>query len=96
MFVAFMPLHILLCDEMLPYFILCVKVFHTLNLNLNQKNLNLYKREFKVNPANPFNPARVKGYGLTWSNPTRDNRIRLKPAWVKGFSLPELNSAYST
>jgi hypothetical protein len=40
MFVAFMPLHILLCDEVLPYFILCVKVFHTLNLNLNQKNLN--------------------------------------------------------
>jgi hypothetical protein len=61
MFVAFMPLHILLCDEVLSYFILCVEVFHSLNLNLNQKNLNLYKRKFKVNPANPFNPTQVKG-----------------------------------
>jgi hypothetical protein len=26
MFVAFMTLHILLCDEMLPYFILRIKV----------------------------------------------------------------------
>jgi hypothetical protein len=61
MFVAFMPLHILLCDEVLPFFILCVEVFHSLNSNLNQNNLNLYKREFKANSANPFNPARVKG-----------------------------------
>jgi hypothetical protein len=60
MFVVFMLLHILLCGEVLPYFILRVEVSHTLNLNLNQKNLNLYKREFKVNPPNPFNPARVK------------------------------------
>jgi hypothetical protein len=51
MFVAFMLLHTLLCGEVLPYFILRVQVFHSLNLNLNQKNLNLYKREFKVNPA---------------------------------------------
>jgi hypothetical protein len=65
MFVAFMPLHILLCDEVLPYFILHVEVFHSLNLNLNQKNLNLYKGEFKVNPANPANPAWDKGYGST-------------------------------
>jgi hypothetical protein len=61
MFVAFMLLHILLSDEVLPYFILCVEVFYILNLNLNQKKLNLNKREFKVNPANPFIPARVKG-----------------------------------
>jgi hypothetical protein len=61
MFVVFMPLHILLCDEVLPYFILRVEVFRSLNLNLNQKNLNLYKREFKVNPANPFNSTQVKG-----------------------------------
>jgi hypothetical protein len=61
MFVAFMPLHILLCGEVLPYFILCVEVFHSLNLNLNKNNLNLYKREFKVNPANVFNLAQVKG-----------------------------------
>jgi hypothetical protein len=57
--------HILLCDEVLPYFILCVEVFRS--LNLNQKDLNLYKEEFKVNPANPANPARVKGYVSTRS-----------------------------
>jgi hypothetical protein len=61
MFLAFMPLHILLCDEVLLCFILRVEVFCSLNLNLNQKKLNLNKREFKVNPANPFNPAQVKG-----------------------------------
>jgi hypothetical protein len=43
MFVEFMSLHILLCDEVLPYFILHVEVVHSLNLDLNQKNLNLYK-----------------------------------------------------
>jgi hypothetical protein len=61
MFFAFMPLHILLCNEVLPYFTLRVEVFHNLNLNLSQKNLNLYKGEFKVNPANPFSPIRAKG-----------------------------------
>jgi hypothetical protein len=35
MFVAFMSLHILLCDEVLPCIILCVEVFRSLNLNLN-------------------------------------------------------------
>jgi hypothetical protein len=48
-----MPLHILLCDEVLPYFVLRVEVVHSLNLNLNKKNLNLYKGEFKVNLASP-------------------------------------------
>jgi hypothetical protein len=61
MFVAFMPLHILLCDEVLSYFVLRIEVVRSLNLNLDRENLNLYKREFKVNPANPFNLARVKG-----------------------------------
>jgi hypothetical protein len=61
MFVAFMMLHILLCDELLLYFILRVEVVHSLNLNLDQKDLNLYKGEFMVNPPNPFNPTRVKG-----------------------------------
>jgi hypothetical protein len=56
-----MPLHILLCDEVLPYFVLRIEVVRSLNLNLNQKNFNLYKGEFKVNRANPFNPIRVKG-----------------------------------
>jgi hypothetical protein len=41
MFVAFIPLHILLCDEVLPYFVLRVKVVRSLNLNLNQNSLNL-------------------------------------------------------
>jgi hypothetical protein len=54
-------LHILSCDEVLPHFILHVEVFCSLNLNLNQKNLNLYKRKFKVNPANPSNMIWVKG-----------------------------------
>jgi hypothetical protein len=61
MFVAFMPLHILLCDEVLSYFVLRIEVVRSLNLNLDRENLNLYKREFKVNPTNPFNLARVKG-----------------------------------
>jgi hypothetical protein len=43
MFVAFMPLHILLCDEVPPYFVLCVEVVCSLNLNLNQNGLNLQK-----------------------------------------------------
>jgi hypothetical protein len=57
-----MPLHILLCDEVLPYFILRIEVVRCLNLNLNKKELKLLKG-FKVYPAlpNPFNPARVKG-----------------------------------
>jgi hypothetical protein len=37
MFVAFMPLHILLCDEVLPYIILRVEVIRSLNLNLNHR-----------------------------------------------------------
>jgi hypothetical protein len=61
MFVAFIPLHILLYDEVLPYFISRVEVFHILDLNLNQTNLNLYKRKFKVNSANRFNLIQVKG-----------------------------------
>jgi hypothetical protein len=41
MFVAFIPLHILLCDEVLPYFVLRVEVIRSSNLNLNQNGLNL-------------------------------------------------------
>jgi hypothetical protein len=77
MFIEFMSLHILLCDEVLPYFLLRVEVVRSLNLNLNQKNLNLYKGEFMVNPANP-------------ANPTRDNRITHNPIRVKGFVLSQL------
>jgi hypothetical protein len=41
MFVAFMSFHILLSDEVLPYFVLRVEVAHSSNLNLNQNGLNL-------------------------------------------------------
>jgi hypothetical protein len=41
MFIAFISLHILLSDEVLPYFVLRVEVIHSSNLNLNQNNLNL-------------------------------------------------------
>jgi hypothetical protein len=80
MFVAFMSLHILLCDEILSYFILRVEVIQSLNLNLDQKDLNLHKRKFKVNPANLSNPTWVEG-------------IRLNLAQVKGFALPRHNPA---
>jgi hypothetical protein len=60
-----MSLHILLCDEVLPCIVLRVEDIHSLNLDLNQKNLNLLKWEFKDNPAHPANPTRVKGQGST-------------------------------
>jgi hypothetical protein len=44
MFVAFMPLHILLCDEVLLYFVLRVKVVYSSNLNLNSNWFEIYKR----------------------------------------------------
>jgi hypothetical protein len=37
MFVAFMLLHILLCDKVLLYFVLHVDVICSLNFNLNQE-----------------------------------------------------------
>jgi hypothetical protein len=39
MFVAFVSLHILLCDEVLLYFVLRVELVHS--LNLNQSGLDL-------------------------------------------------------
>jgi hypothetical protein len=54
-----MPLNILLCDEVLLYFILRIEVIRILNSNLDWRNdLNLEKKESRVNPANP---TRVKG-----------------------------------
>jgi hypothetical protein len=41
MFVAFILLHILLCDEVFLYFILLVEDNRSSNLNLNQNGLNL-------------------------------------------------------
>jgi hypothetical protein len=43
MFVAFMSLHILLGDEVLPYFLLHVEVIQCSNFNLNRNGLNLEK-----------------------------------------------------
>jgi hypothetical protein len=60
MFVAFMSLHILLCDEVLPYFVLRVEVIHSLNLNLNQKDSKLHKVQVKVEPLTQL-PIWVKG-----------------------------------
>jgi hypothetical protein len=37
MFVAFKPLHIFLCDVVLPYFVLRIEAIHSLILNLNQE-----------------------------------------------------------
>jgi hypothetical protein len=39
MCVAFMSLHILLCDEVAPYFVLHIEVVRSLNLNQNGLNL---------------------------------------------------------
>jgi hypothetical protein len=39
-----MPLYILLCDEVILYFILCVVVIQNLNLFWIQMNLQNYKR----------------------------------------------------
>jgi hypothetical protein len=41
MFVVFMSLHILLCDEVLMYFILCIEVVRSLNMNSDREELNL-------------------------------------------------------
>jgi hypothetical protein len=41
MFVVFTPLHILMCDEVLMYFVLRVEIIRSLNLNLNQNGLLL-------------------------------------------------------
>jgi hypothetical protein len=55
-----MSLHILLCDEVLPYFVLRVEVVRSLNLNLNQKDSKLYKVQVKVEPLTQL-PIWVKG-----------------------------------
>jgi hypothetical protein len=41
MFVAFMSLHILLCDEVLLYFVSRIEGIRSSNLNLNQNGLSL-------------------------------------------------------
>jgi hypothetical protein len=41
MFVALTLLHILLCDEVVPHFVLRVEFVCSSNLNFNQNGLNL-------------------------------------------------------
>jgi hypothetical protein len=43
MFDALMPLHILMCDEVILYFIIRVRVVQNSNLFLNSKSGLLYK-----------------------------------------------------
>jgi hypothetical protein len=43
MFVAFMPLHILLCDEVLQYFILRIEVIWNLKFELKSNKFVSYK-----------------------------------------------------
>jgi hypothetical protein len=43
MFVVFLPLHILLCDEVLMYIILRVEVFRSLNLTLNHRGFEFVR-----------------------------------------------------
>jgi hypothetical protein len=61
MFVAFMPMHFLLCDEVLPYFVLRVDVVHSLNLNLNQKGFEFMRSRGYGLPHNLANLIRVNG-----------------------------------
>jgi hypothetical protein len=49
------------CVMKCSHIFLRVEVVCSLNLHLNQKNLNLYKGEFKLNTANPASPTWVKG-----------------------------------
>jgi hypothetical protein len=44
MFVALMPLHILLCGEVSLYFILRIGTVQSLNLNLNSNKFVVYER----------------------------------------------------
>jgi hypothetical protein len=74
MFIAFMPLHILLCDEVLLYFILRIGIIQNLNLNLIQTNLysikvwklerNFFSLFFCLGP----DLTQVKGLALTQPN----------------------------
>jgi hypothetical protein len=61
MFVALMPLHILLGDEVLPYNVLRVEVLRSLNLNLNHRGFEFMRVEVKDNPPYPANPNWIEG-----------------------------------
>jgi hypothetical protein len=70
MFVAFMPLHILLCGEVLPYFIVRVEVIEIqiwiefkLLCNL-KKDLKKKNDFFLLNPFRPNFPSRPLSFSL--------------------------------
>jgi hypothetical protein len=48
MFVAFMTLHILLCDEMLSYFISCVESCSKFKLVLNSNEFAIRVKGLKI------------------------------------------------
>jgi hypothetical protein len=54
MFVAFMPLHILLCDEVLPYFILRVESHLKLKLVLNSNEFAIREKGLKIKRVSYF------------------------------------------
>jgi hypothetical protein len=62
MFVALMPLHILLGDEVLPYNVLCVEVLRSLSLNLNCRRFEFIRsRSQGYHPPNLANLSWVEG-----------------------------------
>jgi hypothetical protein len=61
MFDAFMPLHILLCDEVPMCIVLRVEVVHRLNLNSDQ-NCFLFIKDFK---NGKLTLSGLRGKGLT-------------------------------
>jgi hypothetical protein len=54
MFVAFMPLHILLCDDMLLYFILCIGVIQFGTLEFESKRFKFVNRFIKFKSFSLF------------------------------------------
>jgi hypothetical protein len=82
MFVAFMPLHILLCDEVLPYFILRVESHLKLKLVLNsnefairEKGLKIKRVSYFQNCFGPGNPNRPNPH-------SRGKAQHYQPAWL--------------
>jgi hypothetical protein len=66
MFVALMPLHILLCDEVLPYIVSHVEVLRSLNLNLYEVevNVNPLTQQTRSGLRDKAEPAWVKVFAL--------------------------------
>jgi hypothetical protein len=83
MFVAFMPLQIFLCDEVLPYFISCVESRSRFKLVLNsngsairEKGLKI-KREFLMSKTVLGQEPRTGPFPIRVARPSTTS----KPAW---------------